>query len=214
MFTDMSGKRPYRMSDRARSQEQTRRRIVEATMWLHETVGPRNTTISAIAERAGVQRLTVYRHFPDEAAVFLACTAHWLTLNPTPHPAVWEEIADPEARLSAALDAFYGYYARTARMWAASYRDVDEVPALQGPMAEVGRFMRAIGDALAVRLGSPPPHDDAVGATIHHGLAFSTWADLDALGFDTARKVSLVLGWVRGCVAPGYGRAASTSETR
>jgi len=80
----MSGKRPYQLKKRAMSREETRRKIVEATMHLHEEIGPRATTISAIAERAGVQRLTVYNHFPDETAVFQACTSHWLSLNPPP----------------------------------------------------------------------------------------------------------------------------------
>ena len=71
-------KRPYRLGERAKSQEQTRLRIVEATVALHEELGPRNTTITDIAKRAGVQRLTVYSHFADETAVFQACTAHWL----------------------------------------------------------------------------------------------------------------------------------------
>jgi AcrR family transcriptional regulator len=68
-------------------------------MQLHEEIGPRATTISAIADRAGVQRLTVYRHFPDETAVFQACTAHWLSLNPPPDPADWAGITDPRNRL-------------------------------------------------------------------------------------------------------------------
>ena len=72
-------------------QEETRRRIVEAAAGLHENVGPRDTTISAIAEKAGVQRLTVYRHFPDETELFKACTAHWLALNPPPDPASWAD---------------------------------------------------------------------------------------------------------------------------
>ncbi len=95
-------KRPYRMRERAKSQEQTRLTIVEATMQLHEELGPRNTTITEIAKRAGVQRLTVYSHFPDETAVFQACTSHWLSLNPPPDPASWSSIEDPGLRFRAA----------------------------------------------------------------------------------------------------------------
>ena len=147
----MKKKRPYRMGERAKSQDETRQRIVEATMRLHEELGPRATTISAIAEKAGVQRLTVYRHFPDETAVFQACTAHWLSLNPPPDPAGWAAIEDPRERLEAALTAFYRYYAGTQRMWSASFRDVADVPALQAPMKQFAGFVSGIGDDLAAR---------------------------------------------------------------
>ena len=132
----MAEKRKYQQKKRAEAQAETRQRIVEATMALHEEVGPRATTISAIAERAGVQRLTVYRHFPDETAVFQACTSHWLSLNPPPAPEDWADAATPGERRAAALAAFDAYYGRTRAMWAASHRDVEQVPALQGPMAE------------------------------------------------------------------------------
>ena len=79
--------RKYELKRRAERQEQTRRRIVEATVGLHESVGPARTTVSAVAERAGVQRLTVYRHFPDERALLAACSGHWIASNPTPDPA-------------------------------------------------------------------------------------------------------------------------------
>lgn len=189
-------KRPYRMRQRAESQEATRQRIVEATMRLHEEVGPRNTSISAIAERAGVQRLTVYRHFPDETAVFQACTSHWLALNPPPDPSAWSVIADPNDRLRAALAAFYDYYARTRRMWAAAFRDVDEVPALQRPMADVAAFLDGVaGDAVAA-FGRAATA--GLAATVRHALRFGTWADLEDQGLGGEEKVALVMGWVGG----------------
>jgi AcrR family transcriptional regulator len=88
--------RKYDLGRRADSQAQTRRRITEAAVELHATVGPARTTISAIAERAGVQRLTVYRHFPTEQELFAACSAHWLAGSPPPDPAPWREIEDPD----------------------------------------------------------------------------------------------------------------------
>ncbi|TPE48984.1 TetR/AcrR family transcriptional regulator [Amaricoccus solimangrovi] len=196
--------RPYRQSKRARSQEETRLRIVEATMRLHEELGPRNTTISAIAERAGVQRLTVYRHFPDETAVFQACTAHWLSLNPPPDPADWAAIADPRARFRAAIAAFHGYFSRTRAMWTVSFRDVAEVPALHGPMAEVAAFLAGVAADLVAAFGAEAaPH---VAPTIRHALAFPTWADLEAQGLTNAEKLDLVTGWLfghEGWRAPG-----------
>lgn len=193
-------KRTYRMRDRAKSQEETRKKIVEAAMHLHEEVGPRATTISAIAERAGVQRLTVYRHFPDETAVFQACTSHWLSLNPPPDPDDWAEIPDARSRFKAAISAFYGYYSKTERMWTAAYRDVDDVPALQQPMAEIAAFLKSVGGSLIAAL-DPKGINPSLAATVRHGLQFSTWADLESQGLSETEKVDLVMNWIAGAEA-------------
>jgi AcrR family transcriptional regulator len=194
----MKKKRPYRMSERAKSREETRQKIVEATMHLHEELGPRATTISAIAEKAGVQRLTIYRHFPDETAVFQACTAHWLSLNPPPEPHTWASINDPPDRLKAALTAFYRYYAGTRRMWAASFRDVADVPALQEPMKQFAGFVKEIGGDLATHFHASAQPARRIAVTIQHALTFPTWADLDARNLSNADKVALVMRWVEG----------------
>ncbi|TFH87282.1 TetR/AcrR family transcriptional regulator [Billgrantia azerbaijanica] len=186
------------MRKRAESQEKTRQRIVEATMQLHEELGPRATTISAIAERAGVQRLTVYRHFPDETAVFQACTSHWLDLNPPPNPQSWESIADPWERLAAALSAFYEYYAATERMWTVSHRDVSAVDALQEPMADFATYVTEIADDLAKPLWPDTRTASSVKVTVQHALAFLTWKDLQKRGVENARKVELVVSWLSG----------------
>src|ERR1700722_3269956 len=110
--------RQYRMRRRAESQLQTRRRITESAVELHGTLGPAHTTMSAVAEHAGVRRSTLYRHFPDEAALFDACSAHWATANPPPDFTAWAAIDRPDARLAAALDELYAFYARVAPMLA------------------------------------------------------------------------------------------------
>lgn len=196
----MKKKRPYRMTERAKSQEETRQKIIEATMHLHEDVGPRATTISAIAERAGVQRLTVYRHFPDETAVFQACTTHWLTLNPPPDPHTWAAIDDPVARLKTALAAFYRYYAATRRMWSASFRDAADVPALEGPMKQFAGLVAGVSDDLAAGFKAGRQPARLVAATVQHALTFPTWADLDARDLNDADKVALVMRWVDGAI--------------
>lgn len=198
----MSEKRPYVMRKRAESQDETRQRIIDATMQLHEEVGPRATTISAIAERAGVQRLTVYRHFPDETAVFQACTSHWLSLNPPPDPAAWGGIADPLQRARAALSAFYAYYDATQRMWTAAYRDETDVPALQGPMAEFRAYVANVGDDLAKQLASGNKPTKQLVATARHALDFSTWSSLKGAGLSDDSMTELVCSWI-GCVAGG-----------
>lgn len=196
----MTTRRRYTQRKRAASQEETRLKIVEATMQLHEEIGPRATTISAIAERAGVQRLTVYRHFPDETAVFQACTQHWLEQHPPPHPTDWAGLEPGPARIRAALSAFYRYYRLTERMWVASHRDESAVPALQGPMAEFRAHLRRVGDNLIAGFGAST--DTRLAATLHHALAFTTWASLDTQGLDDGAMADLALVWVMALLSP------------
>jgi AcrR family transcriptional regulator len=186
------------LKKRAESKDATRERIVAATMALHEEVGPKETTISAIAERAGVQRLTVYRHFPDETALFHACTSHWLSLNPPPSVDEWRSVADPNKRCRAALSAFYGYYRRTQRMWTASYRDEAEVTALQQPMEQFRFYLDSICDDLLKALAPSSRARVAVAATLKHALAFPTWASLSADGSADDAMADLVIQWLEG----------------
>ncbi|MGF1615559.1 MAG: TetR/AcrR family transcriptional regulator [Gammaproteobacteria bacterium] len=205
----MKEKRPYRMRKRLKSQDETRRRIVEAAMRLHEEIGPRATTISAIAERAGVQRLTVYRHFPDDTAVFEACTAHWLSLNPPPDPQIWQLVTEPWDRLRKALLAFYDYYRATQGMWTVSHRDVAEVPALQGPMTDFAAFVATVADDLAKPLRSGKEQARSVRITLQHALTFLAWSDLEGRGLSNPQKVELVQLWLRAMTQPGAGLKAS-----
>ena len=188
--------RSYGKKARAEAEEATRQRIVEATVRLHEEIGPRETTISAIAREAGVQRLTVYRHFPDETAVFQACTSHWLAQNPPPDPCRRSAPGGVD-RVQEAVADFYDYYARTQRMWTVSFRDVERVPALQGPMAEFAGFIRSVADDLVARLGAEPAGANAA-ATIRHALHFLTWKELEEQGLANDRKVELIGDWLHG----------------
>src|SRR5207245_473463 len=121
-------KRPYRMTRRAELEARTRLRITESAVALHGTLGPARTSISAIALHAGVRRTTVYRHFPDEAALFTACTAHWSAANPPPETARWAAIEDPAERLRVALEELYAYYRRTEYMLDNVLRDEAAMP--------------------------------------------------------------------------------------
>src|ERR671924_252320 len=141
-------KRPYRMSRRAELEEQTRRRITESTVALHEELGPARTSISAIAEEAGVRRSTVYRHFPDEEALFAACSSHFRALNPPPDPAAWAAIQDSEARTETALRELYAFYRRTHRMYESLFRDETLVPAVARRLRDFHGYLEAGQDAL------------------------------------------------------------------
>jgi AcrR family transcriptional regulator len=132
--------RTYTLKRRAEAQAETRRRIVEAAVELHSTLGPAATTISMIAEKAGVQRNTFYAHFPDERSVLMACSAHALEQDPPPDGEPWRAIADAEARLRVGLSEIYDYFARNEGLLACVLRDastdalVAEVMALRyGP---------------------------------------------------------------------------------
>ncbi|MBA1148315.1 TetR/AcrR family transcriptional regulator [Ectothiorhodospiraceae bacterium WFHF3C12] len=195
MFTEMS-KRKYTLRRRAEQQQQTRERIVQATAELHEELGPRNTTVSAIAERAGVQRLTVYRHFPDDETLFAACTSHWLAGHPPPDPADWQAITDPADRTRRALGALYAYYRRTARMWFVSYRDVHDVAALHGPMGEFEAYLDSVRDDLAAAWGQHH-RNERLTATLGLAVGFHAWRLLDQQGMDDAQMAELVIDWIR-----------------
>jgi AcrR family transcriptional regulator len=115
--------RTYTLKKRAESRAETRRRIIEATVELHATVGPANTTISMIAEKAGVQRNTFYAHFPDEWSVVLACSGHVMENDPLPEPEAWAALKAPEERLRTGLRAIYDWYARHEELLACVLRD-------------------------------------------------------------------------------------------
>ncbi len=195
MFIDM-GKRKYKMRKRAESQQATRARIVEALIELHEELGPRQTTVSAIAERAGVQRLTVYRHFPDEAELFQACSSRWRELNPPPDPGTWAHQHDGLERCRTALRALYAYYRGTAGMWAALLRDETSVPALQGPMRDFRGYLTGIAEDLVQALLPPAEHHLPTAATTSHVLQFETWASLSAQGLSDTEAADLATAWV------------------
>src|SRR4028118_1080401 len=113
----------YNLKKRAERQEETRLRIARATLELHEILGPALTTRSAIAQRAGVTRPTVYSHFPDDLTLGKACSSLEMSDNPLPDPGRWEEIADPEERMRAALGDLYAYFRRRERLWAHVLRE-------------------------------------------------------------------------------------------
>lgn len=117
--------RNYTLKRRAEQQTETRQRIVNAAIDLHGTIGPANTTISMIAERAGVQRHTLYSHFPDERSMLMACSGHSFERDPLPDPAPWRAIADPAERLRKGLTAIYAWYERNEGLVACVTRDAE-----------------------------------------------------------------------------------------
>lgn len=166
------------MKVRADQEAETRLRITESAVDLHGTLGPANTSVSAVAERAGVRRSTVYRHFPDERALFGACSAHWVGQNPPPDPTAWAAIADPADRLDAALAELYAYYRRTEGMLDKLLRDAPLVPIVDELMGAFRAVLVEATDVLIKGRGLRGQARDRSRAAIGHALAFGTWQDL------------------------------------
>lgn len=189
--------RQYRMRKRRDDIENTRRRIVEAAVDLHGSVGPVNTTFSAVAERAGVQRSTVYRHFPDEEALFGACTSHYLARNPWPDPAMWRNEDDPLRRLRQGLGDVYAYFDGNRSMLGNSFRDIEVMPPFVGEL--MAAQMDLITDGLLDAWGEEA--SDEIRSAVGFALDFRTWQALDDQGLAPGAAADLMTAMASGLVA-------------
>lgn len=160
--------------------EKTRQRITEATMHLHERVGPAATTVSAIATEAGVTRLTVYRHFPDDEALVAACSAHWTSLHPRPDTTRWAAIADPEQRLRTALAETYTWARAAAPMMTKIHRDVEVMPVFVRDSLARDEQMRVA--VLAVGFRARHRAARWLEGVLAHALHVWTWESLCVAG--------------------------------
>ena len=147
-------------------------------MHLHGTVGPSRTSISAVAEHAGVRRSTIYRHFPDEAALFDACTAHWADANPPPDLARWGAIDGPDERLRVALGELYAFYGRTERMLDNLFRDELLVPLVAQRFATFRGYFAEASETLMTGRTLRGAARRRTKAAVGHAVAFSTWKSL------------------------------------
>lgn len=192
--------RKYEKRKRAEQQDDTRRRIVEATVELHQEVGPARTQIVEIARRAGVQRPTIYRHFPDQESLLGACSAHYVAQNPPPDPAAWAAIADPAERLRAALDDLYAYYEATEAMRTNITRDAQLMPVLGRLISQRWvPWMAAVTQILATGWGvRGQRRKRRFEAAIALGLQFHTWRTLvREQGLGRADAVDVSAGAIR-----------------
>jgi AcrR family transcriptional regulator len=177
-------KRRYELKARAEAQQATRERIAAAAVSLHEEVGFAKTTVADIARRAGVQRLTVYNHFPDLDALLPACTAHWNAEHPMPDLAPAFALPDPVERLRTALTLLYGWYRETAPMQRRVFGERATVPELDAWMARSGdQALDQFTTALAAGLSRP---------LVALALSFWTWDRLSQEGLDAAAAAELM----------------------
>jgi AcrR family transcriptional regulator len=204
VFSEMAeSKRKYEMKKRAERQRETRRRIVEATVELHRTQGPANTTVSEIAKRAGVNRLTVYNHFPDVSDLLRACLRSWTERHPAPDPTPWAQISEPQDRLRTALRELYGFYAHTEPMRANVLRDAETMPELAALLeGSVVPYLGAVRDLLAEGWEVSENGRKRLLATLKLAIDFHTWRSLEReSGLGREEAVEVMLEAVRSAVS-------------
>ena len=192
-----TSKRRYEKKARAAQEQATRMRIVDAAIDLHRSVGPARTTISAIAEQAGVRRATVYRHFPDERALMLGCSGTWAERNPPPDPSGWAAEPDPAARLEAALDALYGWYEGVEPMLTSVLRDIEAMPIIAEIQERRLAYLSQVEEGLAAGW---EPADARLRATIGLALDFFAWRTLSERGLGRDDTVAVMASAVRAAV--------------
>lgn len=174
--------------------EATRQRIAEAAFELHATVGPAQTSISAVAERAGVQRHTVYSHFPDMTSLFRACTEHGMRVTRIPEPEPWRAVDDAVDRLRLGLGELYAYYRANSRLLGNVVRDMPVV-GVGGSEAFIERMGELFG-ALAAGWTEEGRVQRLRTVSIGHAMAFETWRSLTDQGLSDTESVELMVGLV------------------
>jgi AcrR family transcriptional regulator len=161
------------MARRAELVDQTRERITAATARLHTSIGPANTSVAAIAEEAGVTRLTVYRHFADLDVLFEACRAHWRAENPPPDIGAWTGIPDLEGRARTALTRLYAWYRDHAVELFPIYRDMSTMP--ESSQERMRAENRRLGELLVGDAAPSGPAGRRLRASARHVLDYRTW---------------------------------------
>ena len=201
MSLEITPKRKYELKKRAEEMADTHLRITEAAIELHGTLGPSRTTMSAVAERAGVERRTLYRHFPSEADLFAACSTHYFAANPWPDLASWRAVRDPHQRLERALDELYAYYERTAPMYGNVLRDAELVDFARDAVAPLHTYLEEAAEILTTGRPVRGARRRLLVRALRHALAFSTWQSLTAAGIARADATLLVIALVEAAVA-------------
>ena len=196
MSHEIRTKRKYEMKKRAEEVAETHLRITEAAIELHGSIGPSRTTLTAVAERAGVERRTLHRHFPGEAELFAACSRHWFAANPWPDLGAWRAIRDPERRLERALDELYAYYERTEPMFSNVLRDAELLDFARDAVSPLLAYLDDAADVLVTGRPARGRRRRLVRSALRHALSFSTWRSLSSNGIGRADAVKLATALV------------------
>jgi AcrR family transcriptional regulator len=193
---EITPKRKYELKKRAEQMGETRLRITDAAIELHGTVGPSRTTMSAVAERARVERRTLYRHFPSEADLFAACSSHYFTANPWPDLGNWRAIRDPQQRLERALDELYAYYERNEPMFSNVFRDAEVVDFARDAVAPLDVYLDEAAEILTTGRQARGRRRQLLRGALRHALAFSTWHSLSTNGIGRSDAAKLMTSLV------------------
>jgi AcrR family transcriptional regulator len=196
MSREIPPKRKYELKKRAEQMAETHQRITEAAIELHGTVGPSRTTLSAVAERAGVERRTLYRHFPTEADLFAACSSHYFAANPWPDLDDWRAIRDPKQRLARALDELYAYYERTEPMLTNVLRDAELVGSAREAVAPLHAYLEEAAETLTSGRKARGQKRQLLKRALRHALAFPTWRSLSTNGVGRTDAAKLITALV------------------
>jgi len=184
--------RKYELKKRAEDMADTHLRITEAAIELHGTVGPSRTTLTAVAKKAGVERRTLYRHFPTEGDLFVACSTHYFGANPWPDLDSWRAIRDPRKRLEQALDELYAYYERTAPMLSNVLRDAELVDYARDAVVPFRAFLENATNVLVSGRPARGRRRQVLLGAVRHAIAFSTWHSLTTNGIARTEAVTIV----------------------
>jgi AcrR family transcriptional regulator len=182
----MKKRRKYEMQARAETQAETRQRITVAAVELHQELGPAQTSISAVAERAGVQRLTVYRHFPDELSLLRACGGHYRALHPPPELSAWRQLKEGPPRVMVALFSLYRHFRETRGMWSHVLRDAGLSPVVREAAEPRFRYLAEAAQILGEGWSGLGP------AAIAHAVQFHTWESLARLDLGDEQAAELM----------------------
>ncbi len=206
----MAEKRKYELKQRADGVAHTRWRITEATVELHRTVGPAATRVTDIARRAGVQRVTVYKHFPDETSLLSACSTHWRSLHPSPDAARWRAVRDPGGRLRVGLGELYGWYRETEAMTANVLRDSETIPTLRSLINRgLGSYLEEIHRILCEPFHARGRRRNQIAAATRAAIDFHLWRILSVLGDGEAAELAAGLVEQAACLRPSAPPGAS-----
>jgi AcrR family transcriptional regulator len=200
---------------REQRRAQTRRRIVEAAVELHSTIGPARTSYSAVARRAGVTRPTLYAYFPDKQSLFAACSGHANAIDPVPDPVRWAAVGDPIERLRGFLSDLYAYYRRNAERIANLERDMPLMQMSAPPGRTIEGDRRRTMETFVADLSRSDPPSERVIAVVRHAFAFATWRSLTQRpGVSDEEAIELMVGLIESARPPRGSTARATTRAR
>ena len=189
--------RTYTKTKRADKEQDTHQKIIDAALLLYGSVGPAATTISAVATKASVQRLTVYRHFPKEADLMAGALKAWFESSPMPDPADWRDRVNPQDWPIAILSMLYYYYSETSNVWAGLQSDRGKLEDLDNALRPADKHLALIQDDIMRHLPAARRDNALCRAVVRHSVQFSTWQSLTTSELDTVEIAALMEDWVR-----------------